>query len=120
MPKWEKLGASFDPSMIRDDQWKFTGWSSDGLRKHYTYTDPALNITIQKTENLLDAEIIEDNKQSYNDSDGKRWGDGKVVASIPLNVLYRDFEGRWNDPDFTDWYLNNPENRHWRKFKGNV
>ena len=114
------MGDSFDPSMIRDDQWVFTGMSTDGLRRYYTYTDTALDITIQKTENVMDAEIIEQNQQLFNESESKRWGDGQVAARIPLNILYKDFAGRWGDTDFSDWWMNHDDNRKYRTFKGKI
>lgn len=114
------MGSSFDPAMIRDDQWVFHKFSEDGLWKISRYTDPALGITIQKKEPTFESQLVEQNRNLLNDSAHKRWGDGKVVARVPLNVFYKDFKGRHNDPEFTEWWTNNSENRLWRTFKGNV
>lgn len=43
------------------------------------------------------------NKQRFDDSQTERFGDGKIIASIPLNVFYRDSAKRLKegDEDFT-------------------
>ena len=114
------LGDSFDPRMIRDDQWNFRGLSSGGDYYVWTYTDPVLDITIEKKQPVNADALLAANAERFKESEGKRWGDGRVVASIPLNVFYDQFKGRHNDPEFTDWWLNNSENQMWRTFKGNV
>lgn len=61
------------------------------------------------------------NKALYNENAGKRWGDMKHVASIPLTV-YWDLvqKGVTRDQkDFSKW-LNDPDNRHFRTFPGKV
>jgi hypothetical protein len=114
------LGDSFDPRLIRDDQWNFRGMSSGGDYYVWTYTDPVLDITIEKKQPVNANALLEANAERFKESDGKRWGDGRVVASIPLNVFYDQFRGRHNDPGFTDWWLNNSENAPFRTFKGSV
>lgn len=112
-----------DPSRIPDDQWTFDGYSSDGLRRHYVYwIDREKGLGFRKTENVVEAELIERNRQSFNDSQTQRFGDGKVVASVPLNIFYRDFAKRLKegDEDFTRWWLNHHDNRPYRTFRGKV
>lgn len=112
-----------DPSRIPDDQWEFEGYSQDGMRRHYVYwVDKANGTGFRKTENAIEAEILESNRQRFNDSHGQRFGDGKVVASIPLNVFYRDFASRLKegDTDFMRWWLNSEQNRPYRTFRGKV
>lgn len=75
---------------------------------------------IIRTEYLADETLQEQNRQLFNDSQTQRFGDGRVVARIPLNKLYQDFAGRWNDADFTRWYLNRDETRPFRTFRGKV
>lgn len=62
------------------------------------------------------------NQQEFNDSDGKRWGDGRVAARIPMNRFLSDFAPRLRegDKDFTKWWLNHEDNRPFRTFKGKV
>lgn len=112
-----------DPSRIPDDQWEFDGVSEDGLRRHFVYwIDRQKGLGFRKTENLVEEELLARNRESLNDSHGKRFGDGKVIASIPLNVFYRDFAGRLKegDDDFAKWWLNHDHNRPYRTFRGRV
>lgn len=112
-----------DPSRIPDDQWIFEGVSSDGLRRHYVYwVDRENGVGFRKTENIVEAELLERNRESLNESQGQRFGDGKVVASIPLNVFYRDLAPRLKhgDEDYVKWFLNNEQNRPYRTFRGRV
>ena len=112
-----------DPSRIPDDQWTFEGVSSDGLRRHYVYwVDKANGVGFRKTENLVEEDLLAHNRDRLNDSQGQRFGDGKVVASVPLNVFYRDFASRLRegDTDFMRWWLNNDENKPYRTFRGKV
>lgn len=83
------------------------------------------NQYIQKTEYLADDELIEANRQAFNDSIGKRWGDGQVVARIPLNVLFSQESQiaeklREGDRDHLKWFLNHEKARPYRTFKGTV
>ncbi len=112
-----------DPSRIPDHLWEFTGFSADGLRRHYMYwVDKANGVGFRKTENLVEAELLERNRVSFNDSHGQRFGDGKVVASVPLNVFYRDLAPRLKvgDEDYVKWFLNHDNHRPYRTFRGRV
>ena len=112
-----------DPSRIPDDQWEYEGTSSDGLRVHYIYwVDREKGIAFRKTENLAEPVMLEENRRLFNESQSKRFGDGKVVARVPLNVFYRDFAARLKDGDndFSKWWLNHDENRPYRTFRGRV
>ena len=112
-----------DPSKIPDELWEFDGVSSDGLRRHYVYwVDKANGVGFRKTENLHEESILERNREKFNESATQRFGDGKVVASIPMNVFYRDFAKRLKegDDDFMKWWLNNGNNRPYRTFRGRV
>ena|SRR5215475_12629243 len=70
--------------------------------------------------------IIEGNKQAFNDAE-KSWGDGKIVASIPIIVMQQLVQKgvlsqRWailDEKRFRDW-LNDPENRFFRTRPGQV
>jgi hypothetical protein len=112
-----------DPSRIPDESWEFEGFSSDGLRRHYVYwIDREKGVGFRKTENLVEADLIASNQQSLNDSQGQRFGDGKIVSRIPLNVFYRDFAPRLKegDEDYVKWWLNHDNNRPYRTFRGRV
>lgn len=77
---------------------------------------------IIKTEWLSGDDLVEDNKALFNESEGKRWGDGQVAARVPLNVFYRDIAPRLKggDDEYVKWFLNNEKNRSFRTFKGRV
>jgi hypothetical protein len=109
-----------DPSRIPDHLWEFEGTSHDGLRRTYTCTIDGY--TFRKTENLVEDELIARNQDSLNESHGKRFGDGRVVGRIPMNVFYRDFAKRLKegDSDFMKWWLNHSDNRPYRTFRGRV
>lgn len=113
-----------DPSRIPDDQWIFDGMSEDGLRRHYVHwIDREKGLGYRKTENLVEEQILAQNRESFNDSQTKRFRDdpiGTKVASIPLNVFYRDFAARLQDgdSDFVKWWLNGEKNRPYRTFRG--
>ena len=115
-----------DPARIPDHLWQFDGFSSDGLRRHYVYwVDKAKGVGFRKTENLVEESLLAQNRESFNDSFGKRFRDdavGTKIASVPLNVFYRDFAKRLKDgdEDFTKWWLDNEQNRPYRTFRGRV
>ena len=115
-----------DPSRIPDHLWEFEKLSEDGLRRHYIYwVDRAKGLGFRKTENLVEEELLARNRESLNDSYGKRFSDeavGTKMASIPLNIFYRDFAKRLKDgdTDFVKWWLNNEQNRPYRTFRGRI
>lgn len=112
-----------DPSRIPDEQWEFEGLSQDGLRRHYVHwVDKENGVGFRKTENLVEEQLLARNSESLNASHGQRFGDGKIIASVPLNIFYRDFAKRLKDgdDDFAKWWLNNDQNRPYRTFRGRV
>lgn len=97
--------------------------SSDGLRRTYTCTVDGF--TFRKTENLVEAALLEQNRVAFNDSHGKRFRDdamGTKIASTPLNIFYRDIAPRLQhgDDDYLKWWLNHDDNRPYRTFRGRV
>jgi hypothetical protein len=115
-----------DPSRIPDEAWEFEKLSDDGLRRHYVYwIDKEKGLGYRKTENLVEEELLARNRDSLNESYGKRFRDdaiGTKMASIPLNIFYRDFANRLKDgdTDFVKWWLNSEQNRPYRTFRGKV
>ncbi len=112
-----------DPSRIPAHVWEFEGTSHDGLRRTYTCTIDGY--TFRKTENLVEEELLALNRAELDASHGKRFKDdpiGTKMASIPLNVFYRDFAKRLKDgdTDFIKNWLNRDENRPYRTFRGKV
>lgn len=115
-----------DPSRIPDDQWTFEGFSQDGLRRHYVYwIDKENGLGFRKTENLTEDSLLKFNQESLNMSYGQRFRDdaiGTKMASVPLNIFYRDIAPRMKDgdSDFMKWWLNSDQNRPYRTFRGRV
>lgn len=80
--------------------------------KHFVIKD-----VYYQTDALLDA-----NADRLNDSLGKRWGDGQVAASIPLNVFFDQLAEpmRQKDRGFIKRWLNDSDHARFRTFKGKV
>jgi hypothetical protein len=115
-----------DPSRIPDHAWEFEKVSDDGLRRHYVHwIDKAKGLGFRKTENVVEDELLKFNKESLDNSYGQRFRDdpiGTKMASIPLNIFYRDLAPRLKDgdTDFVKWWLNHGQNRPFRTFRGKV
>lgn len=64
--------------------------------------------------------IIEANKTNFNDAEGP-WGNGKIVASIPIHI-YWDLKrkGIADDDAAMKRWLNDPDNRFFRTRPGRV
>lgn len=77
---------------------------------------------IIKTEHLQDDELIAHNKYLFNESQTKRFGDGQVVARIPLNKFYAELgeKIREGDRDHLKWFLNRDESKPFRTFRGRI
>ncbi len=78
---------------------------------------------IVRTEYLADEELLEANKEAFNASAGKRWGDGQVAARIPLNVFFQSDIARKireGDRDHLKWWLDRDEAKPYRTFKGRI
>lgn len=115
-----------DPSKIPDEAWEFESVSQDGLRCHYVYwIDKEKGLGFRKTENLAEYALLKFNQESLNMSYGQRFKDdamGTKMASIPLNIFYRDIAPRLKDgdSDFMKYWLNHDQNRPYRTFRGRV
>lgn len=78
-----------------------------------------------RTQYLADDDLQALNKHDFSESEGKRWGDGKVVARVPLNVLFdpkhqiaeKQKEG---DRDHMKWWLDSEAAKPFRTFKGRI
>ena len=119
-----KLGSSFDPRMIPDNAWKFQRYSDDGQYRIWTYTDTVLDITIEKKEYMLEDVLRALNQHEVEDNSTKRWRDdtalGQRVSRIPLHVFYKDFQGKHDDPEFSNWWHERDENQVYRTKKGKL
>jgi hypothetical protein len=67
--------------------------------------------------------VLEANRERFNDSYGQRWGDGRVVASIPNGIYYHgDFAAATEarDEAWLKRFLNDPDNQKLRTFRGRI
>ena len=117
---------TIDPSRIniRDDAWELVEVTEDFVRHRAPlerYADGNVLFVYRTTPRGLTA-MLEDNRQSLSDSDGQRFGEGKIVGRIPLNVLFAEGGKHLQDgdQDWMRWYLNRDENRMYRRFRGKV
>ena len=113
---------SVDPSKINGGDWEVFETTPEYRRSRLWISETQY---IQKTEYLANDELLAWNKQQYDDSHGRRWGDGKIAAHIPLNVFYSPEHQlaeklKEGDRDHAKWWLNSEKGRPFRSFKGTV
>lgn len=98
--------------------WKLLSRDPDGT---VTYFIDNGDSWILRTETPID-DLIEANKAEFNESAGKRFGDGKVVARIPLNLFFDKLAEpmKQRDKHYISRFLNDGDNAVFRTFKGNV
>lgn len=120
---------SIEPGSIHvsDDAWELVEITPDFIR-HRAAIDRAPNgdVTyVYKTEPRGLTELLDSNRQSFDDSHGKRFGDGRIIGRIPLNVLFDPSTQiaeklREGDKDHLKWWLNSQDARPFRTFRGKV
>lgn len=100
------------------EDWKVFSRDPDGT---VTYFLDLGDSWVLRTETPVD-DLIANNAAQFNASDGKRWGDGKVVARLPLNLFYDKLAEpmKQRDQEYLKRFLNDADNRAYRTFKGNV
>lgn len=99
---------------------------------HGTHPATGAPITVQKTEYLAEAALLESNREERNEADSKRWTQGSgsdkfgvplvKVASVPLNKFYAEIAPhlREGDKDISRWWLARDENQPFRTRSGKV
>jgi hypothetical protein len=81
------------------------------------------NQWIVRTETWVPSLVAEDNERDRNETAGQRFGNGKVVARIPLSILYGKELGeafKAGDEPFIRKFLNDPDNSWMRTFRGRL
>lgn len=91
-----------------------------GVTKWFHYDDATEEVTIETVQEL-DAALEQNLKRRNNQTRLDRWGDGKIVASIP-NTIYAELlaSGKYKDEAYMKRWLNDPDNRKYRTFLGKV
>jgi hypothetical protein len=90
-------------------------------RKLTTFMEDEQGGFFVNTETVVD-ELVEENKAAFNGSEGKRWGDGKVVASIDMPTYFQKIvpAKQAGDDAYIKRFLNDSDNRAYRTFKGTI
>lgn len=117
-----------DPEQVNisDDAWEFDEITEDFVVHKAVVMLPNGNKgTVYRKKPRQLVAMLEDNKRLLDESDGKRFGDGRVVGRIPLNMLFDPHSElatkiREGDRDHMKWFLNNSDNRMFRTFRGQI
>ena len=104
---------------IKDGDWELINYDPNTGRTIWKYSDG--NKTHIRTDYPVE-NLIKQNSQELNNSDNQRFGDGKRVASIPLNVFQQKLQDAQaqGDSKYISRWLNDSDNRAFRTFKGNI
>lgn len=67
-------------------------------------------------------DLLERNKAALDASQHQRWGDGRIAASVPREIFEKHLWHAFVNDDhaYIKRFLNDPDNRAFRTFKGNV
>lgn len=123
------MTSKIDPERINipDDAWKLIEVTED-FHRYEAPLERLANgdvVYVRKTVPRGLVAFLEDNKRSFDESQGKRFGDGKIVGRIPLNVLFDPKlqiaeKIREGDRDHMKWFLNSEAALPYRRFRGKV
>lgn len=85
------------------------------------WVDESGRVGVQRVNPAIH-DIVDRNKAIQSEMAGKKWGDGKVFASVPLEVVEKELWGaiKANDQKYIKKWLNDSENRDFRRKLGNV
>lgn len=92
-----------------------------GLTEYFIPDETGDGFTIETVQHNI-GEILDANKADYNMATGTdRWGDGKLVARIPMEI-YADWKANgWiDDEKKLKALLNDPDNRFMRIWPGTL
>jgi hypothetical protein len=108
-------------SEVYDGEWQLLSYDPEaGVRKWLMAVDE--NNFIVKTETLVPSLLAEENARLLADNEGKKWGEGRVFARVPLHIKFGELHEPTQQQDhkwLKKWY-NDPDNRAWRIFPGKV
>lgn len=108
-------------SDIRDGDWRLMSYDHDtGVRSWML--DLGDGRIVVKTETPVD-ELLDHNKEQFNASQGQRFGDGKIVASIPLDIYHASGLAtavHESDHKFVSRFLNDSDHSRFRTFRGRI
>lgn len=106
---------------IKDGDWHLVDYNPWSKQSRWRRDNPDGTITYRMDQPV--DELVRVNAEIRKDTAGQRWGEGKRIASIPTNVWWRGGLARaaeQGDDKFLSKWLNDPENRAFRTFEGQV
>jgi hypothetical protein len=110
-------GLNFNPDSLH---WELE--DDDPTTGTRIYTAEVDGMIVQRTEYYAADDLINANKEIQKMTDNQRWGDGQIVASVPLPFLYSRFGDDIRDGDNTriKRFLNDPDYKYLRTKRGNI
>jgi hypothetical protein len=106
---------------VYDGEWQLLSDDPEtGTRKWLMAIDE--NTMVVKTESYIPSLLAEENAKLLVANEGKKWGDGKVFARVPMHIKMGELAEPTQQGDekwLRRWY-NDPDNRAWRIFPGRV
>ena len=96
-----------------------------GTKTYYSFDDAEGTYVLETVQDI--EPILEYNKQALNNVDNRRFGDGKLVAQIPIVVMLQLVQqgilspkfGVLDEKRFSDW-LNSSDNMWMRTWPGRI
>lgn len=125
---------------LTEDDCRNVAWTvveiKDGYRRsvgHGTHPVTGLPITVQRTEAMVEPQLLEANLHARNDTTNIRWSSGagsEKGGNVPMVLIARTPLNKWlsdhaqakqqGDKDFDAWWLNRPENAPFRTRDGTI
>tara|TARA_R110002126_G_scaffold285788_2_gene437012 strand:- start:1195 stop:1554 length:360 start_codon:yes stop_codon:yes gene_type:complete len=105
-----------------DGNWRLVEYDPFSDQSEWYLYNNDNTVTFRKIQHNVDA-LLDSNTERFNDHLNSRWGDGRIVASIPTTVfedLGLDKAFAQKDQAFIKKVLNNSDNARLRTFKGNI
>lgn len=106
--------------VVRDGDWTLYDYDMRTGRSVWKFTHDDGRVTF-RTDYPVD-HIVKGNQNEMAANSGKRWGDGKIAARIPLNLLYDELMPAilQDDDKYVSKWLNDGDNAAFRTFGGRV
>lgn len=130
MPNAPIHSRSSPPQAVQDALARLpdSAWTPVETTADYVISETVIDIAGQptvarRTQYIADEMLQAANRQEYEDSAGKRWKDGRVVARLPLNMIFGTeiaAKLREGDRDHLKHWLNSEAARPFRTFRGRV
>lgn len=109
----ERLGRGGDWKLVEDDPIR-------GIRRFRMDIDE--KHAVQRTEYYRTEQLLTHNANDRAETAGKGWGDGQLVARIPLNLAWQELAQPLiaGDEKYVNRWLNDADNRNFRIKEGKL